>query len=243
MLTGSVELVGSGTAGTAPAWGVLMRACGVAETVTALTDVEYTPVSDNHESASLYFHIGPTRHVMLGTRGNVEITVNAQGIPVAKFTLTGLFVTPTDQARPTADLSAFQIPQVATNANTPVFTIGGTAFVLREMTFNLGNDVQPRLLIGRENILIVDRNESVSATVEAVPLATYNPYQIAQDRTRKALALTHGTVAGKIVSLAFPTCAQKRPTGLNQNQKIVEWPLQFTPLPTDGDDQWTITLT
>jgi hypothetical protein len=225
VLTGSVELVGSGTAGDAPAWGPLMRACGVAETIDAGVDVEYTPVSDNHESCSLYFHIGPSRHVMLGTRGNVEITVTAQGIPVAKFTLTGLFTTPADAARPTADLSNFQIPQVATKANTPTFTIGGTAFVLRELGFNLGNDVQPRLLIGRESILIVDRNEMVSATVEAVPLATFNPYAVAAARTRKDVELTHGTVAGRIVSLSFPTCALKRPTGLDQNQKIVEWPL------------------
>jgi hypothetical protein len=243
MLTGSVELVGSGTAGTAPAWGPLMRACGIAETVSVGVDVEYTPISDGHESCSLYFHIGPTRHIMLGTRGNVEFTVNAQGIPVAKFSLTGLFVTPSDQARPTPDLSLFELPQVATDANTPVFTVGGTSFVLRELGFNIGNDVQPRLLIGRESIEIVDRAESLSATVEAVPLATYNPYAIAAARTRQAVVLTHGTAAGGITTFSWPTCAQKRLSGFQQNQNIVEWPLVLTPLQTDGDDQWAITLT
>lgn len=243
VLTGSVELVGSGAAGTAPAWGPLMRACGNAETIVAVTSVEYTPVSEGHESCSLYFHIGPTRHIMLGTRGTVSIALNAQGIPVAKFVLTGLFVTPADQVRPTVDLSNFQLPQVATDANTPTFTIGAINFVLRELGFDEGNDVQPRLLIGRESIEIVDRAESLSVTVEAVPLATFNPYAIAQARTREAVSLVHGTGAGKIVTFAWPTCAVKRMSGLNENQKIVEWPLQLTPLPTDGDDQWSITLT
>ena len=39
-----VELAGSGAAGTAPAWGPLIRACGMSETITAATDVKYAPV-------------------------------------------------------------------------------------------------------------------------------------------------------------------------------------------------------
>lgn len=243
VLTGSVELVGSGTAGTAPAWGALIRMCAVAEIVTAGTMVEYVPISDGHEAGSIYFHIGPTRHVLLGCRGTATITVNAQGIPVARFTLTGLFTQPTDAARPTPDLTNWQGPQVATKANTPVFTIGGQGFVLRSFEFNLGNDVQPRLLIGTERIVIVDRTESMTATVEAVALATYNPFQVAEARTRKAVVLQHGSTAGKRVQIAAGQAQQKRPSGLANAQNALEWPLALTPLPTTaGNDQWKITV-
>lgn len=44
VLTGTFELVGSGTAGTAPGWSMLMRMLGVAEVVTPATSVEYSPV-------------------------------------------------------------------------------------------------------------------------------------------------------------------------------------------------------
>jgi hypothetical protein len=43
-LTFDVELTGSGVAGTAPAYGILLQACGFAEAVSAATSVTYTPV-------------------------------------------------------------------------------------------------------------------------------------------------------------------------------------------------------
>lgn len=244
VLTGSFELVGSGNAGEAPAWGPLMRACAAAEVITADTSVEYVPVSDDHEAVSIHFYIGPTRHILLGAKGTGVISMTAQGIPVCRATLTGLFVTPADQARPQVDLSGFQVPQVASKANTPVFTIDSIPFVMRSYELNLGNDVQPRLLVGTERIVIVDRAEMLSVTVEAVPMATYNPYQRAIAATRTPIVIEHGTIAGRKVEIETPTAVQRRPTGIENQQGVVEWPLTFTPLPTDaGDDQWTITLT
>ena len=244
VLTGSFELVGSGTAGEPPAWGPMLRACAVAEVITADTSVEYVPVSDDHESVSIHFHIGPSRHVLLGARGTATISLNAQGIPVGKVTMTGLFTLPADQARPAIDLSQFQVPQAATKANTPVFTIGGAPFVLRSYELNLGNDVQPRLLVGTERIIIVDRAEKLTATVEAVPYATYNPFAIARDRTQQEIVIEHGTIAGRTVAINIGQAEQDRPGGLGQSQNIVEWGLSFTPIPTSaGNDQWSITLT
>lgn len=244
-LTGSFELVGSGTAGTAPIWSPLIRAMGVAEVLTANTKVEYSPVSDGHESFTIYFWIGPTRHVFVGSRGTGTMTMTAQGIPVIRGTWTGLFSVPADTARPGAvDLSAAQAPQVASMANTPVFTIGAQPFVLRSFEFNLGNDVQPRLLVGAERIVIVDKAETMTATVEALPLATYNPFSVSTTATRKAIVLQHGTVAGGRVRIEAGQAQQKRLTGYSNAQNVLEWPLGFTPLPTSaGNDQWKITLT
>lgn len=243
VLTFDVELVGSGTAGVAPGWGPLMRMCSVAETVTADTSVEYTPITDDPESGTLYMYVDTVLHKLTGARGNVVFTVNAQGIPVMRYTLTGLFTIPTTVAKVAPDLTAFQKPQVATKANTPTFTIGGTAFVLRSFELNLGRQVERRLLIGKEEIVISDAMESAKATVEAVPLATYNPFTIAQNQTAQAIELVHGNVAGKIVTFDLPVTQQGRLTGLENQQGIVEWPLDFTPLPDEGDDQWSLMLT
>lgn len=243
------ELVGSGETGVAPAWSPLIRACGVQELVTEDDDpgdgmVEYTPVTDNHESVAVYFWIGTTKHVMLGCRGTGGFSLNAQGIPVFKGTITGLFTVPANAARAVVDLDAFQIPQIATKVNTPTFTIDGIAFVLRDFTFEIGNDVQQRLLIGKEEILIVDRAETAKATVEAVPMGTFNPFQRALDATPVPIVLQHGTVVGKRVKFEAETAQLKRPSGYSQNQNILEWGLDFAPQPTSaGDDQWKITLT
>ena len=244
VVTCTFELVGSGTVGTAPDWGPLMRALGAAQVVTTGTSVAFNPVSDSHESVSIYFWKGATRHVLLGARGTGVLTLNAQGIPVCRATLTGLWSQPTEQARVTVDLSRFQVPQIASKANTPTFTIGGAPFVMRNFSLDLGNDVQPRLLVGYEGILIVDKSELLSATVEAVPLTTYNPYQIANAGTRQAIVLQHGTVAGRRVRVEAGQAQQRRLSGFENNQNVVEWPLQFRPLPTSaGNDQWRITLT
>ncbi|MBV1918996.1 MAG: hypothetical protein KUG65_13175 [Sphingomonadaceae bacterium] len=242
-LTFDVELAASGTAGTAPAWGPLIRMCGAAETIVALTSVEYDPITDDPESGSIYFAIDTVRHVLLGGRGTFVIKVNAQGIPVLNFTMTGLFALPTTEAKVTPDFSAFQNPKVATNTNTPTFTIGGTDFILRSFEFNLANEIQQRLLIGYEGIHIVDRDERLKATIEATALATYNPFAIAQNQTKQAIQLIHGTVAGNIVQFDFDQAQQKRPSGYSQEQNVLEWPLEFIPLPASGDDQWKITLT
>lgn len=251
VLTGSFELVGSGSTGVPPGWAALMRACGVAQVVTPDTvpgdgtgTVDYVPVSDAHESVALHFHIGPTRHIILGARGTAVFTIGAQGIPTGRVTITGLFVRPADQARPAVTLTGFQTPQVATKNNTPTFTIGAIPFILRTFTLDLGNDVQPRLLIGVERILIVDRTETITANVEAVPMATYNPYAVAEDLTRQAVVIQHGTVAGKRVRIEASQAQQRRLSGFEQNQNITEWPLAFSPLPTSaGNNQWKITLT
>lgn len=241
VLTGSFELVGSGTLGTPPAWGPLMRACAAAEVIQPNTAVVYSPISDAHESVYISFWIGPTLHAIKGARGTGVITLNAQGIPVVRVTLTGLFIRPVDAARPNVDLSAWQEPQVASMANTPSFTIDSIPFVLRSYELNLGNDVQPRMLVGVERVIVVDRAESLSATVEAVPMAVYNPYQRAEERTRMPVELNHGKTDGKRVRVSALQAIQRRPSGIEQNQNIAEWPLSFTPLPTGaGNDQWLI---
>jgi len=249
VLTGSVELVGSGSTGVAPAWGPLMRACGVAEVVTADAvpgdgsgTVKYNPVTNNHESVCLHYYVGGTRHILKGCRGTAELSCNAQGIPEAKFTLTGLFSIPTEQTRPTPTLTGFQVPSVVSQANTPIFTIDGISLVMNSVTFNLGGSVAPRLWIGREAVIITDRAESIAAKVEAVPLTTFDPFTKANTRARVAFALQHGTTAGKRVKVEAGSCAVNRLSGYENSQNILEWPLQLTPQPTAGDDQWLLTL-
>jgi hypothetical protein len=250
VLTASFELVGSGETGVAPGWSMLARTLGIAEVVTPDDDpgdgtVEYTPISSGHESAAIYVQIGPTRYVILGLAGTGELSFNANGIPVLKGTWTGLWTLPGDQAAPTGiDLSNFVDPQVATKANTPVFTIDAIPFVMRNFAMNLGNDVQGRFLVGDERVMIVERSETITATVQAVPMATFNPYAKASQspKPRMPIVLEHGTVVGRKVKFEAPACTLNRPSGIDNQQGIVEWPLTFVPQPTEGNDQWIITL-
>jgi Phage tail tube protein len=239
-----IELAPSGTAGTAPAWGPLLRACAVAQVVNAGTSVVYNPISTAHESGTMYFWIDSTRYVSRGMRGTAKLSIDAQGIAYLRFDFTGLFVAPAETARPSpVTLTAFQKPQVATSTNTPTFTIGGTAFVMRSFELDLKNQVEPRFLIGTEAILITQKEEMIKTVVEAQPLSAFNPFTLAQNQTAQAISLVHGTGAGRITTLAVPAAQMQRLPGLENAQKIKEWPLSLMPLPVSGNDQWTLTLT
>lgn len=242
-LSFKVELQASGTLGTAPAWGPLIRACGCAQVISAGASVTYNPVSEAHESVTLHLHIDGIRYVLTGARGTCKITVNASGIPYLEFEFTGLFVQPTAQALPVPVTTAFQIPQVATRANTPTFTLGGVSQILRSYSLDFGNAVEPRFLIGSDSILITDRAEKVDFTIEQDPLATFNPFSLAAAGTTVACVLTHGTVAGRRATINVPAMQIARPSGLQQAQNIVETPLSGMPLPVTGNDQFTLVLT
>ncbi|PWE29966.1 hypothetical protein DDZ14_16115 [Maritimibacter sp. 55A14] len=239
----SVELAPSGAAGTAPAWGPILRACGVAETLSAGVSVTYNPVSTGHESLTIHLWIGATRYVILGTRGTATLRWNAQGVPVIEFQMRGLFVQPAEQAPAVPTLTNFQKPALVSSANTPTFQIDGTALVMRNASLALGNAVEGRFLVGSESVLITDRADQIETSVEAVPLTTFNPFALAAAQTQVAVDLAHGVGAGKIATLAVPAAQMQRPQGLENQQNIKEWPLRLVPLPVTGNDQWTLTLT
>lgn len=238
------EIVGSGTAGVAPGWGVLARGAGCAEVIEADTSVTYSPISEGMESLYLKFWLHGTLHAFAGARGDGVASINAQGIPVIRWTFTGLWLDPAAVARPSVTLTGFQQPSVAAKANTPTFTINGTTLVMRSTSFKFGNRVEPRLLANAEEIIISDRAEAIDVVVEATPLGTFNPYNLAKLQTRVPFVTTHGTVAGKIATFNAPHCQVRRPTGVQDNQGVAEWPLSLAPLPTDaGNDQFSIVLT
>jgi hypothetical protein len=243
VLTGSIELVGSGTPGTAPAWSPMARACALAEVITPTTSVEYHPVSLGPEAVTIYFFIGSTKHALIGARGTAVLQIEAQKVPKLRVTLTGLWRKPTKTAPPAAiSFAGFEDPELATSVATPVFTVNGISLVMRSCNLDLGNDVQNRFLVGRESILVVDREEGIASVVEAVELDVLDPFDLSLKRAKVPFALTHGTEAGRITEIKAPSCQVKRLSGYQNNQKILEWPLSLKPLPIAGNDQFTITL-
>lgn len=244
-LSFEVELKASGSKGVAPGYGPLLQACALAEVIAPTTSVTYNPVSTGHKSCTILFNSDGTAYKLTGARGTFTVRLTAQGIPVIEFEFTGLYSTPAAVALPATtygtQLSA--VPQLATSANTPTFAVGGVSLVLRQFSMAAGNQVEPRFLIGSEEIIIPDRAETIEATVEAVALGSYNPYSLAAAQTAQALSLVHGTGAGNICTLAVPNAKIQRPGDLSEQQGVVEWALRYVPLPGTGNDQFTLAFT
>lgn len=239
----TVEIAGSGTAGTAPAFGPLLRACAMAEVVDAGVSVAYNPVSEDEESASLYFHRDGNLFKLIGGRGNVSIEMNANNLPVFKFSFIGLWTAPSAAALPASpDFSAFIAPLPVNKANTTTFTLHGFAAVMTAFTFDLGNAINHRDRVNSAEVNFSDRKMSGSVTIEEPPIATKNFYAIAKAATLDALQLIHGTVAGNIVQIDMPKVQIKSP-GQSDDTGDVMLAMNLTPTPDAGDDDVTITFT
>lgn len=85
----SVEIKGSGVAGTAPELGALLRACSIGETVVGGTSVTYAPVSTGQEFGTLYYFQDGLLRKLTGAVGSPKFSVGAGGKGMLEFTFTG----------------------------------------------------------------------------------------------------------------------------------------------------------
>lgn len=240
-LSFGVELAGAGAAGDVPAYGPLLRAAGLAETIDAGVNVEYDPVSTGEESATLYFHLDGLRHKATGGRCEAGLRINAEAIPQFRFSFTGLHVAPDDAALPAVDFTAFQKPVPVSDDNTPTFTLHGHSAVMRSLELNLGNDIQHRNLVNSRSVLLVDRTSNGRVSIEAPLLATKDYFAIAKASTLGAMQLVHGVGAGKVVQIDAPKVQVRSPRYEN-DQGIAMLGIELVVTPDAGDDEIKITV-
>lgn len=237
-----VEIAGAGAAGTAPAYGPLLKACGMAETINAGVSVVYDPVSTSFSSVTIYCHYDGGLHEMNGCRGTVSLRINPLGIPVYHFMFTGLYVAPTAVADPTPDWSAFTQPIAVDNTNTPTFTLHGSSYNLIDFSLDMANQVVYRNVVGTESVQIVDRAPAGSVTIEEPDLGTKNWYTTVKANTTGAVQLVHGTTAGNIVQIDGTTVQLLSPTkGETDGISTLQMNLAFIPSDS-GDDEVSITV-
>lgn len=239
--TFEVELAGSGVAGTAPAWGLLLEACGFAETITPATDVTYDPVSGGEPTLTLYGFLDKTKFMVTGAKGNVSFELNAKGIPVMKYEFLGAYSTPTEElAMPTGvDYSAFTQPKTVGKANTPTFTFHGLAACTSAFSVAWGNTLSWRELINCAGAHSPDRQPTGSVTMELPSVTTKNWAEVVREGTTGACNLVHGTTAGNIVELQLPNI-QCGPFTLQDDQSLAMMTMPFDLLPQLGDDEMSV---
>jgi hypothetical protein len=201
-----VELAGSGTAGTAPKYGPLLRACALSETADPGVDVEYAPVSASEESVALSWYLDGLRQLFLGARGTASFVFEAGEVPLTRYALMGLYAKPTDTALATPDFSGFQYAKAVSDANTPTFTLDSYAHVLRSLTVDLNIDRVFRDLVNTKRIDVTGREQGVTGTalVECPTMADEDLEALMEAESQVALQLVHGAAGGAIVQLDAP---------------------------------------
>lgn len=245
-VTATIPLAGSGAAGTAPNFGLLLRACGLAETVTAGASVRYSPVTDDHESFTIWFVEDGQVQRVPGCRGTVEFNLAAKQFPTMKFTLTGQYKRLNPFANNLTQVLESIVDEIPVNKiNTPTFTVHGHAGCGQSLSVNLGNTVTHRHLIGCDEVKITDRAVTGSAEVEAPDLASKNYFEAVESHgviTLDKVILKHGTVPGNSVRFELPN-AQLSSISRSDSDGIVHYTMDLRAIPNAGDDELMIDFT
>lgn len=240
-LSFKIEHQGSGVVGTPPAYKDLLRACGLAEIITAAVSVEYVPVSDNTESASVYFYMGDNLHKLIGARGNVKSSFE-KGIPYLEFNFIGLWEDPAKIVAPTPDWSAFQKPAPTGKGVTSGFSLLGYTAKPYKLAVDLGQDVKYIETLTTETIDLNDRKSSGSVSIEAPNLDVHNFFLDAKNDVTGSLAIQHGQVAGLICKIDCPKVRVGAPKyGDNEGTTSLEMGLVLIPTAA-GDDELKFTF-
>lgn len=237
----SVELAGSGTAGTAPAWGTLLRGCGMAQLITAGTKVEYKPVSSAQEALSIYFNVDGVLHKMTGARGSVKPGFAVDGLPLLNFSFMGLYSPVTDAALPALTLTNWRKPLPVNASNTPTFTLHGYAAKLLSLDIDLANEVNDiALLNDTRRVDLSDRQSTGKVVFEATTVAQKDWWGTVSAATLGTMQLIHGTTAGNRVQIDAPSVQILNPT-YSEHKKNVMLNADLAFLPTAaGNDELVI---
>ena len=237
-----VEVAGSGAAGTAPAYGALLRACGLAETVNAGVSVEYAPVSEGFESATIYGHDDGLLYKLLGARGTVDMQLAVGDIPMFTFDFQGLYGgTPTVAANPSGTLPNYLQPVAVTDVNSSLITLNGSTYTWQTCTVTLGNTVQHTPLVGREEVVQSDRNTIAKIVLELSASEERAMIQLVEAGTLVPFQVVHGTTAGNIIQIDGPTVQLTNPSRQELNgMMLMGFDLEM--VPDAGNDELLLTI-
>lgn len=240
-----VELAGSGTAGTAPRYGNLLKSAGCSETVVATTSVTYAPVSSSFSSSTIIYNCDGLNHLLTGCRGTFSISAEVGGIPTISFSFTGIYNAPTDVSPVATTYSNQATPLVFRQGNTSAFSLFSYSGLLQSFQFDLANDTVYRQLVGSATgeVLITDRKPAGNVMIEAPTIATKDFFAIALGTATGNLTFQHGTTAGNRVTFTSPQTDLTSPAYADQDG-VKMLSLGYVAVPsTAGNDEYSLAFT
>lgn len=246
-MTGKVEVKGSGTAGTAPAIGKLLRACGMTETINAGTSVVYTPTSAlAPPSLTIGVFMDGIRKQIAGARGTFTLTVKLGEILMMDVTYKGLLTDEVDAAAPTQAGLETTLP--AKLLALPAFTIAGFSPKISSCALSLNNQLTMRpdiaAVSGYAGCLITSRDPGGSMDPEDELVATHPFFTRWKNGTTGALNLQVGNTAGNIVTISAPAL-QYTNQKEGEREALATRPTDFKLCASSasGDDELVLTFT
>lgn len=246
----TVELGGSGAAGTATQWGKLLRGAGRAETVTAVTRCDYTLLSAAYESLSGYFYDSGRLKKGLGMRLAISgMRLLHSQRPEMDFDFLALDGGDTAVVTPATTLTAWKAPTPITTANSGLVTLGctyatgalsgGTTYTGSglELTGE-GQNLEFQELLGAEAIEASGRDIKGRSTFDLTAAQEVSFLSTYKAGTTQSLGFLHGSAPGYKLLNYFPS-AQIDGIDMAEGKagkRLVTLDFSFTP--SAGNDDW-----
>jgi hypothetical protein len=246
-----VELAGSGTPGTEPAWGKLLRACGMSQTITAGNRVEYAPGAGNVASGSIRYVIDGVAYYSRGLRGTFKAKLPAYGLPMLSFMFKGYDTYSIELALPSSDLTAFKRPVVLTDVNSGEIRLGGsysagavtggTVLQSRDLELDIGNTVSHLKVLSGERIEITGREAKGKSQVFLTAADEVTWRNDINSNVLTSLGFSYGTSAGNRVTIWAPSGQRVDPqAGDYEGLVMMENEWRFLPQGAAGNDELVI---
>lgn len=201
----TLEVRGSGAAGTAPECDALLRAAGFSVATSAGVSNLYTTLDTGMETVTAYAYAAGKLFKVVGCVATFEESAEATKRGMLKFSLQGrLSVDPTETALPALTLSTV-IPPLFHSATTSIGSwTSGSAEPMQQLSVGIkGNETIAALpsagaTDGHAGYLLADRKTSQTMKIRTPALASFDPYALsrADGSTMPNTAHQIGTVAG-----------------------------------------------
>lgn len=228
-----VEIKGSGTADTPPAWNHLISACGFSSTVAAATSVTYDPVTPSDETywngvgdssgnsaLTIWVFKDGKAYKAENCRGNFSIVGEAGQLAYFQFEFRGVYAAPVDVAYPGLGTQDSTTPPLVENASLTIHDLSAGDAIANTFTLNMGVSVVPRSdvssSLGFKGFLINDRKPTIALDPEDDLIANW----AAADALTRLMAGTVGTFSMAIGTAAGNTLTISAPA---QKVQIEEW--------------------
>ncbi len=250
-ITFSVELAGSGAAGTEPEWGDLLQGCGMTPTITASARVDYTPVSTGLKTMTIWAYINNRLEKFNFAAGTVKLSAEVGKMPTLDFTFKALVTSVAAASAPSATLSAWKRAEaVAPGVSALILgavtysagaVSGGTSYNFKTFGADLANDVQDLALASSESIGIYGRAPTCNMVADFGGTAHAAFKADMHAGTNRAVAFTHGSAAGKKIIVYAPVGVITDVADSQQGSVMLD-SMSMTLRPSSGNDDLRIVV-
>lgn len=239
-----VELAGSGTPGTPPAWANLLDCCGMPDTTNAGSpgEVHFGLISENLPTMTMYGYLDGIRFKLVGARGTCVFTMNSKAIPVMQFRFIGEYSIAEDVTFPTGiSYSSFISPVTVGKVFSQSFTLHGVTVCMQSLSIDLANALSYRDLVGCGGPTISNRLPTATAVFELTTMAQKNWGETIKNSDSGSMQFIHGRSAGNILTFDAPAVTCSNAT-LQEADGISMLSVSLSLNPVLGDDELVLTV-